>query len=85
MALAGGFKAEHLVSFSLTGGYDEGVMEEVNSMDLVIAEYKKHVDVSLLEENLKRTPEERIQAIEEFNEFREQVQSALRKHHDQVR
>jgi hypothetical protein len=60
-------------------------MEEVNSMDLVIAEYKKHVDVSLLEENLKRTPEERIQAIEEFNEFREQMQSALRKHHDQVR
>jgi hypothetical protein len=31
--------------------------------DPIIEEYKKHLDVSLLLESLKRTPQERIEAI----------------------
>jgi hypothetical protein len=51
--------------------------DAVNSMDLVIAEYRKDVDRTLLDECLKRTVEERIQALEEFNEFIGELRAAL--------
>lgn len=35
--------------------------------DPVIEEYKKHLDVTLLVESLKRTPEERIDAIQRMD------------------
>ena len=35
--------------------------------DPVVEEYKKHIDVSLLVESLKRTPEQRIEAIQQMN------------------
>jgi Na+/phosphate symporter len=41
----------------------------INSMDLVIEEYKKHVDQTLLDESLKRTVEERIQAHRNLRRF----------------
>ena len=50
----------------------------VNSMDLVIDEYKKHIDQSLLDECLRRTVEERIQALEEFQEFLEELRSGVK-------
>jgi hypothetical protein len=35
--------------------------------DPVVEEYKKHLDVTLLVESLKRTPQERIAAIQQMN------------------
>jgi hypothetical protein len=35
--------------------------------DPVVEEYKKHLDVTLLVESLKRTPQERIEAIQQMN------------------
>lgn len=57
----------------------------MNSMDLVIEMYKKHVDQALLDECLKRTVEERIRALEEFDQFREELQAAVKKSVDQIR
>lgn len=51
----------------------------MNSMDLVIEEYKKHVDQTLLDECLKLTVEERLRALEEFEQFREELQEAVRR------
>ncbi len=48
-------------------------------MDLVIELYKKDVDQTLLDECLKRTVEERIRALEEFEQFREELQSGVNK------
>lgn len=59
--------------------------EGVNSMDLVIERYKQDLDLTLTEEMLKLTPDERIRRLEEFDEFREELQSAMRKKRDQVR
>ena len=53
--------------------------EGINSMDLVIEEYKKHVDQTLLDESLKRTVEERIQALEEFEALREELRSGVKR------
>jgi hypothetical protein len=47
-------------------------------MDLVIAVYKEHVDRTLLEENLKKSVEERIQALEEFERLREELQAGVK-------
>jgi hypothetical protein len=41
--------------------------------DPVIEAYKKDVDVTLLIENLRRTPEERFQALESFTRFLEEL------------
>ncbi len=54
-------------------------------MDLVIERYKQDLDLTLTEEMLKLTPDERIRRLEEFDEFREELQSAMRKKRDQVR
>lgn len=48
-------------------------------MDLVIEAYKKDVDQSLLDECLKRSVEERIRALEDFERFREELQAAVKK------
>lgn len=57
----------------------------VDSMDLVIAEYQKHVDRTLLEECLKLTVEERIRRLEEFAQFTEELQAGVRKALDPIR
>jgi hypothetical protein len=46
-------------------------------IDPVIEAYKRHVDESLLRENLKRTPEQRIVAIMKMNELVEAMRQAV--------
>ena len=43
------------------------------SPDPVIEAYKEHLDVSLLEESLRRTPEERVLAIMEMQRLIEEM------------
>ncbi len=58
--------------------------KEADSMDLVIAGYKKDVDVGLLRENQKRKPEERVRLLQEFLELRERLQEGMKKQRDSV-
>ena len=51
----------------------------MSSLDDIIEVYKRDVDVSLIDECLRRTVEERIRALEEFEQFREELQAATRK------
>lgn len=46
--------------------------------DPVIEAYKKHVDRTLLRENLKRTVEERIRRLMELQRFAEELRRAGR-------
>ncbi len=46
--------------------------------DPVIAEYRKHLDKSLLRENLKRTPTERIIRLMEMQRLAEEMRRAMR-------
>ena len=48
-----------------------------NSIDDIIELFRRDIDETLLEESLKRTVEERFQALEEFEEFREELQTAM--------
>ena len=57
----------------------------MNSIDAIIDIYKRDVDQSLLDECLKRTVEQRILALEEFEAFREQLRAATEKSSDPVR
>lgn len=57
----------------------------MNSIDEIIELYKKDIDTTLLDENLRRTPEERIRALEEFERFREELQKANWKSSDPIR
>jgi len=57
----------------------------MNSIDEIIELYKKDIDVTLLDESLCRTVEERIRALEEFEEFREELQSAVKRKRDSIR
>lgn len=49
---------------------------ENDSMDAVIAAYKKDIDRTLLRENLKLTPEERLLKFDQFMDFLAEVQRA---------
>jgi hypothetical protein len=49
------------------------------SPDPVIEEYKKHVDESLLRENLRRTPEQRILAMISMSELVESMRLAMKR------
>ena len=51
----------------------------MSSLDDIIEVYKRDVDVSLLDECLRRTVQERIRALEAFEQFREELQAATRK------
>ena len=44
--------------------------------DRVIEAYKKDVDRTLLRENLRRTPDERLQALMALQRFAEELQRA---------
>jgi hypothetical protein len=54
-------------------------------MDDVIDVYKKDVDMTLIRECLKLTVEERIRRLQEFEEFREELQRGLRQSRDAIR
>jgi len=56
-----------------------------SSMDDVIDVYKKNVDVSLIDAALRRTVEERILALEEFERFREELREATERRRDALR
>lgn len=44
-----------------------------SSIDDIIDLYKKDVDRTLIRENLKKTPEERLRTLEEFQRFLQEV------------
>lgn len=46
---------------------------------------KRDVDMTLIEESLRRTVEERLQALEEFEQFREQMRTAMERRCDTLR
>ncbi|MEX2561110.1 MAG: hypothetical protein WD403_14400 [Pirellulales bacterium] len=48
-------------------------------VDPVVEHYKQFVDVSLLRENLKLTLEQRLQKLEDFTNFLEELRQAGRK------
>jgi len=56
-----------------------------NSLNEIIEQYMLDVDMTLIEEALRRTVEERIQALEEFDRFREELQAATERQSDTVR
>ena len=56
----------------------------MNSIDKVIEVYKQDVDLTLIDESLLRTPEERIRALQEFEKFREHLQQAMEQRRDAI-
>jgi hypothetical protein len=42
-------------------------------LDPVIEAYKSGIDVTLIRENLRRTPEERLRALEQLQAFAEEL------------
>ena len=52
-----------------------------DSLDPVIEAYKTGIDMTLIRENLRRTPEERLRALEQLQTFAEE----LRKGGDELR
>jgi hypothetical protein len=57
----------------------------MSSIDEIVEIYKRDVDQTLIEECLRRTVEERILALEEFERFREELQQATERSLDEVR
>ncbi|MBI4908619.1 MAG: hypothetical protein HY820_33675 [Acidobacteria bacterium] len=57
----------------------------MNSIDAIIEIYKRDVDQSLIDECLKRTVEQRILALQEFEAFCEQLRAATGKSNDPIR
>lgn len=51
--------------------------KRMSSIDDIIELYKRDVDRTLLAENLKRTPEERIRRLQEFNRFLEELRQGV--------
>jgi hypothetical protein len=49
----------------------------VNSIDEIIELYKRDLDMTMIEESLRRTVEERLQALEDFERFREELQAGM--------
>ncbi|MBN9416514.1 MAG: hypothetical protein J0I12_13810 [Candidatus Eremiobacteraeota bacterium] len=48
------------------------------SEDPVVAEYRKHLDKSLLRENLRRTPTERLIRLMEMQRLAEEMRRGMR-------
>jgi hypothetical protein len=51
----------------------------MDSISEIIEIYKRDIDVTLLDESLRRTPEERLRALEEFEQFREELRIAMQR------
>lgn len=54
----------------------------MNSIDEIIELYKRDVDVTLLDECLKRTVEERLQALQDFGEAIDELRAQTVKARD---
>jgi hypothetical protein len=57
----------------------------MSSLDDIIEVYKRDLDMTLLEASLQRTVEERIRDLEEFERFREELQTAMERQRDALR
>ena len=57
----------------------------MNSLDEIIELYKRDVDVTLLDEMLRLSVEERILRLEEFEQFREELRTATERASDALR
>ncbi len=57
----------------------------MSSIDEIIEIYKRDVDWTLIEENLKRSVQERIEALEQFNEFLEDLRAGVAEQRDAIR
>ena len=57
----------------------------MSSVDEIIERYKRDVDLTLIDAALRRTVEERIQALEEFERFREELRDAMERRRDALR
>ena len=57
----------------------------MSSVDEIIERYKRDVDLTLIDAALRRTVEERIQALEEFERFREELHTATERRRDAIR
>ncbi len=52
-------------------------MPESNSIDEIIELYKRDVDVTLIDECLRRTVEERLKALQDFSASVEQLREGV--------
>jgi hypothetical protein len=57
----------------------------MSSIDEIIALYKRDIDMTLIDASLRRTVEERIRALEEFERFREELHTATERKRDSLR
>ncbi len=57
----------------------------MNSIDEIIESYKRDIDMTLIEESLRRSVEERLQALEDFERFREELRAATERQLDTLR
>jgi hypothetical protein len=57
----------------------------VNSIDEIIELYKRDIDVTLLDESLRLTVEERLRRLQEFEQFKEELRAAMERRRDGVR
>ena len=57
----------------------------MSSIDEIIELYKRDVDVTLLDEMLRLSVEERIRRLEEFEQFREELRAAMERARDTIR
>jgi hypothetical protein len=57
----------------------------MSSIDEIIEIYKRDVDRTLIEENLKRSVQERIEALEQFNEFLHELRAGVAEQRDAIR
>jgi len=58
---------------------------DMNSIDEIIEIYKRDVDITMIDEGLKRTVEERMRVLAEFEQFREELQKGMERARDAVR
>jgi hypothetical protein len=49
---------------------------DAETADPIVELYKRGVDRTLIQENLKRSPEERLRALQELQRFAEDVRNA---------
>lgn len=57
----------------------------MNSIDEIIEIYKRDVDLTMIDASLKRTVDERMRALEEFERFREEIRRAMERNRDSLR
>jgi len=58
---------------------DQRLAGNGDDRDPVVEEYKKHIDRTLLRENLKRSPDERLRELVRLQRFAEEVARAGRR------